>query len=102
MMKVTMNLKSDDCRSDDKEDYSKEELINMCEQVSFGFKKRKECKALQKELKALKQSFGELQASHECLKEDHEELGITHIKLEKAHSSLLEQVKMEETKRRQL
>jgi hypothetical protein len=56
--------KSDDCRSDD-EDYSKEELIDMCDQRSSGFeKKRKECEALQKELKALKQSFGELQASH--------------------------------------
>ena len=36
---------SDDCRSDDEEDYSKEELIDMCEQLSSGFeKKRKECK----------------------------------------------------------
>ena len=60
---------SDDCRSDDEEDYSKEELIDMCEQLSSEFeKKRKECKALQKELKALKQSFEELQASHESLK----------------------------------
>jgi DNA-binding SARP family transcriptional activator len=54
---------------------------------------------LQKELKALKQSFGDLLASHECLKEDHEELVLAHTKLEKAHSSLLEQVKMEETKK---
>jgi hypothetical protein len=53
---------------------------------------------LQKELKALKQSFGELQASHECLKEDHEELEIAHSKLEKAHSTLLERIRMEETK----
>jgi regulator of replication initiation timing len=52
-----------------------------------------------KELKALKQSFGELQASYERLKEDHEELGLAHTKLEKAYSSLLEQVKMEETKK---
>jgi hypothetical protein len=52
---------SDDCRSDDEEDYSMEELIDMCDQLSFGFKKkRKECKALQKELKDLKQSFGKL------------------------------------------
>jgi hypothetical protein len=43
-------------------------------------------------------AFGELQASHECLKEDHEELGLAHTKLEKAHCSLLEQVKMEKTK----
>jgi hypothetical protein len=91
---------SDDCRSDDEEDYSKEELIDMCDQLSSSFeKKRKECKALQKEFKALMQSFGELQASHECLKEDHKDLGLAHIKLEKAHSSLLEQVKMEETKK---
>jgi hypothetical protein len=40
---------SDDYRSDDEEDYSKEELIDMCDQLSFGFeKKRKECKALKK------------------------------------------------------
>jgi hypothetical protein len=91
---------SDDCRSDDEEDYSKEELIDMCDQLSSGFeKKRKECKALQKELKALKQSFGELQASHKCLKEDQKELGLAHTKLEKAHSSLIEQVKMEESKK---
>jgi hypothetical protein len=52
---------SDDCRSDDEEDYSKDELIKICEQLSTGYeKKRKECKALQKELKALKQSFDEL------------------------------------------
>jgi flagellar hook-length control protein FliK len=91
---------SNDYRSDDEENYSKEELIDMCDQLSSSFeKKRKECKALQKELKALKPSFGKLQASHECLKEDHEELGLAHIKLKKAHSSLLEQVKMEETKK---
>jgi hypothetical protein len=94
---------SDDCRSDDEEDYSKEELIDMCDQLSSSFEnKRKECKALQKELKALKQSFGELQASHECLKEDYEELGHAHTKLEKAHSSLLEQVKEKETKMEQV
>jgi predicted nuclease with TOPRIM domain len=88
---------SDDYRSDDEENYSKEELIDMCDQLSSGFeKKRKECKALQKELKALKQSFGKLQASHECLKENHEELDLAHTKLEKAHSSLLKQVKIEE------
>ena len=52
---------SDDCRSDDEEDYSKDELIEICEQLSTSYeKKRKECKALQKELKALKESFDEL------------------------------------------
>jgi DNA repair ATPase RecN len=98
--KVKYDESDNECESDDEKDYSKEELIDMCDQLSSGFvKKRKECKALQKELKALKQSFEELQASHECLKEDHEELGFAHTKLEKAHSSLLEQVKMEETKK---
>jgi predicted nuclease with TOPRIM domain len=73
---------SDDYRSDEEEDYSKDELIEICEQLSTGYeKKRKECKALQKELKALNQSFDELQASHESLKEDHEELGLAHTKL---------------------
>jgi hypothetical protein len=39
---------SNDCRSDE-EDYSKEELIDMCDQLSSRFeKKRNECKALQK------------------------------------------------------
>jgi septal ring factor EnvC (AmiA/AmiB activator) len=91
---------SDDCRSDDEEDYSKEELIDMCDQLSSSFeKKRKECKALQKELKALKQSFGELQASHECLNKDHEDLSLDYTKLEKAHSSLLEQVKRRRPRR---
>jgi predicted nuclease with TOPRIM domain len=101
---------SDDCRSDDEEDYSKDKLIETCEQLSTGFekkstgyeKKRNECKALQKELKALKQSFDELQASHECLKEDHEELGLAHTKLEKPHASLLEQAKKKETKMEQV
>jgi hypothetical protein len=52
---------SDDCRSDDEEDYSKDELIEICEQLSINYeKKRKECKALQKERNALKQSFDEL------------------------------------------
>jgi hypothetical protein len=89
---------SDDCRSDD-EEYTKKELMDICEQVHTCFEmKRKECKELRKELKALKQSLRELQASHECIKEDHEELGLTYTKLEKAHSSLLEQVKKEEAK----
>jgi hypothetical protein len=49
---------SDDCRSDD-EEYSKEELIDTCEQLSTGYeKKRNECKELLKKLKALEKSFG--------------------------------------------
>jgi hypothetical protein len=94
---------SDDCRSDDEEDYSKDELIEICEQLSTSYEKKiKECKALQKELKALKQSFDELQTSHERLKEDHDELGLAHTKLEKAHSSLLEQAKEKKTKMEQV
>jgi hypothetical protein len=94
---------SDDCRSDEEENYSKDELIEIFEQLSTDYKKkRKKCKALQKELKVLKQSFDELQASHECLKEDHEELGLAHTKLEKSHSSLLEQAKEKETKMEQV
>jgi hypothetical protein len=46
--------------------------------------------------------LGELQASHECIKEDHEELGLAHTKLEKAHSSILEQVKKKEAKKEQV
>jgi hypothetical protein len=94
---------SDNYRSDEEVDYSKDELIEICEQLSTGYeKKRKECKVLQMELKALKQSFDELQASHECLKEDHEELDLAHTKLEKAHSSLLEQAKEKEAKMEQV
>jgi predicted nuclease with TOPRIM domain len=97
------DCESDNCRSDDEEEYTKEELMDMCEKVHTCFEmKRKECKELRKELKAHKQSLGELQASHECLKEDHEELGLAHTKLEKAHSSLLEQVKKEETNKEQV
>jgi DNA repair exonuclease SbcCD ATPase subunit len=93
---------SDDCRSDNEEDYSKEELIKICEQLSTGYeKKRKECKELLKKLKALEKSFGELQASHEYLKEDHEELDLAHTKLEKADTSLLERAK-EETEEEQV
>jgi hypothetical protein len=91
---------SDDYRSDDDEEYIKEELLDMCEQVHTCFeKKRKECKELLKRIKSLEQSFDELNAFHESLKEDHEELGKAHTKLKKVHSSLLEQVKKEETKK---
>ena len=67
---------SDDCRSDDEEEYTKEELMDMCEQVHTCFEmKRKECKELRKKIKSLEQSFDELNASHESLREDHEMLG---------------------------
>ena len=88
---------SDACRSDDDDDeYSKEELMDMLEQVHTCFEmKRKECKELHKRVKSLEQSFDKLNATHESLKKDHDELGKAHSKLEKAHSSLLEQAKKE-------
>jgi hypothetical protein len=54
---------SDGCRSDDdeEEDYSKDEFMEICEQLSKGYKnKSKECKGLEQELKALRKSFEEL------------------------------------------
>jgi hypothetical protein len=94
---------SDDCRSDDDEEYTKEELIDMCEQVYTCFEmKRKECKELRKRVKSLEQSFDELNATRERLMEAHEKLGKAHSKLKKAHSSLLEQVKKEEAKKEQV
>ena len=46
---------SDACRSDDDDDeYTKEELMDMCEQVHTCFEmKRKECKELRKKVKFL-------------------------------------------------
>ena len=71
---------SDVCRSDDDdEEYTKEELMDICEQVHTCFEmKRKECKELRK--------------NSERLMEAHEKLGNAHSMLEKAHSSLIEQV----------
>ena len=93
-------FESDACRSDDDdEEYTKEELLDMCEQVhACNEMKKKECKELRKKVKFLKQSFDELNASHESQREDHEKLGKAHSKLEKAHSSLIEQVKEEDKK----
>ena len=92
---------SDACRSDD--EYTKEEIMDMCEQVHTCFEmKRKECKELRKKVKYLEQSFDGLNASLESLREDHDKLGKAHSKLEKAHSSLIEQVKMEEAKKEQV
>ena len=73
---------SDACRSDEEEEeYSKEELMDMCEQVHTCFEmKRKECKELRKKIKTLEQSFDELNVSHESLREDHEKLGKAHSK----------------------
>ena len=95
---------SDSCRSDDEdEEYSKEELMDMCEQVhACNEMKRKECKELRKRVKFLEQSFDELNATHEGLVDAHEKLGKAHSKLEKAHSSLIEQVKKEEAKEEQV
>ena len=92
---------SDACRSD--EEYSKEELMDMCEQVHTCFEmKRKEWKELNKKVKFLEQSLDELNATHERLMEAHEKLSKAHSKLEKAHSSLIEQVKKEEAKKEQV
>jgi hypothetical protein len=93
---------SDDCRSDDDEEkeYTKEELLDMCEQVHTCFKmKRNECKELRRKVKSLEHSFDELNATYEMLMKAHEKLGKAHSKLEKPHSSLLEQVKKDEAKK---
>ena len=102
--KVKYVVSDNDCESDDHtsddEEYTKEELMDMCEQVHTCFEmKRKECKELHKKIKSLEQSFDELNASHESLREDHEMLGKAHSTLEKAHFSLIEQVKKEEAKK---
>jgi hypothetical protein len=67
------DCESDDCRSDDDdEEYTKEELMDMCEQVHTCFEmKRKECKELRKKVKSLEQSFDELNPTHERLMEAH-------------------------------
>jgi hypothetical protein len=93
-------FESDDCRSndDDDDEYTKEELMDMLDQVNTCFEmKRNEYKELRK-VKSLKQSFDELNASHESIREDHEELGKAQTKLENAHYSLIEQVKEEAMK----
>ena len=58
---------SDSCRNDndndddEDEEYTKEELLDMCEQVhTCNEMKRKECKELCKKVKFLEQSFDEL------------------------------------------
>jgi hypothetical protein len=92
--------KSDAYRSDNddkEEEYTKEELLDMCEQVQTCFEmNRKECKELCKKVKFLEQSFDELNATHERLMEAHEKLSKAQSTLEKAHSSLLEQAKKEQ------
>ena len=94
---------SDDCKSNDDDDDSKEALMDMLENAHTCLEmKRKKCKELRKEHKALKRSFDVLNASHKSLREDHEKLGNAHTKLEKAHSSLLEQVKKEEACRHRI
>jgi hypothetical protein len=97
------DCESDDYRSDDEEEYTKEELMDMCEQVHtcFGMKIKK-CKELHKRTKSFEQSFDELNATHESLREDYEKFSKAHSKLEKAHSSLLKQVKEEEAKKEQV
>ena len=66
------DCESDDCRSDDDDDeeYTKEELMDMLEQVHTCFEmKRKEYKELRKKVKSLEQSFDELNATHKRLME---------------------------------
>jgi hypothetical protein len=80
--------------SDDDNEFSNEQLMNMLEQAnSIINKKSKKCKDLQNKLDALEQSFNELNATHERLEKAYEKLGKAHIKLEKTHSLLLEQDK---------
>ena len=97
---------SDSCRNDnddEDEEYTKEELLDMCEQVhAYNEMKRKECKELRKKLKSLEQSFDELNDTRERLIEAHEKLGKAYSKLEKSHSSLIKQVKKEEAKKEQV
>jgi hypothetical protein len=96
------NCESDDGRSDGDDEYTKEELLDMCGQVHTCFEmKRMECKELCKKVKSLEQSFDELNATHERLMEAHKKLDKTHSELEKAHFSLLEHVK-EEAKKEQV
>ena len=64
--KVKYDVSDDDCESfdcrsdDDNEEYTKEELLDMCEQVHTCFEmKRKECKELRKKIKSLEQYFDE-------------------------------------------
>ena len=63
----------DACRSDDDdEEYTKEKLMDICEQVHTCFEmKRKEYKELHKKVKFLEQSLDELNATHERLMEAH-------------------------------
>ena len=54
--KVKYDVSDDENESDDDEEYSKEELMDMCEQVHTCFEmKRKECKELHKKIKSLEQ-----------------------------------------------
>jgi hypothetical protein len=62
-----------DSESDDDEEYSKEDLMDLLEQAHTCLEmKRNECKELTKKFKVLEQSFDELNATHESLKGDHE------------------------------
>jgi hypothetical protein len=79
--------------SDDDNEFSIEQLMNMLEQANSIINKSKKCKYLQKNHDALEQSFDELNAIQERLEKAHEKLGKAHTKLQKAHSLLLEQDK---------
>ena len=70
--KIKYDMSDDDeCESDayrsddDDEEYTKEELMDMCEQVHTCFEmKRKKCKELRKKIKSFEQSLDELKATH--------------------------------------
>jgi hypothetical protein len=50
---------SDDCRSDEEEDYSKEELIEICEQLSTDYeKKERSAKIYSRSSKLLRNPLG--------------------------------------------
>jgi len=88
------NEKEHDNGSDDENEFTNEQLMDMLEQAnSLIHSKNKKCKELTKKLKALEQSFDELNATHERLVDTHEKLGKAQSKLEKAHSLLLEENK---------
>jgi hypothetical protein len=90
--KVKYDVSDDDeceydaCRSDedDDEEYTKKELMDMCEQVYTCFEmKRKECKELRKKVKFLKQSFDKLNATHERLMEAQRSLAKLTLRLKR-------------------
>jgi hypothetical protein len=61
MMMMILVLVDDRSDDDEEEDPSKEGLMEICEQLGKGFKRKsKECMRLEQELKALRKSLDEL------------------------------------------